>query len=666
MCAWLIVICLAGDRPLTAGEKNEASAARLLDSVRVLAADEMEGRGIGTEGIDAAAEYIACQFEEIGLRTDLFEGTPFQVFEIGGQPELGPADENRLALRGPAQGDLPAQIRCELGKDFMTLAAGGSARAQGPLVFVGYGISAEEWKYDDYAGIDVRGKIVVMLRKEPQQGDPTSIFNGLRPSVHASFREKIKKARDHGVAAVLMINDDFDIQSRRMQQQKAWRQAMDKLTAVVEEFRQLTTLSPEAVRRSQVKLAELAHMVSTLLPTADLVEEELLDFHEAGRPEEEAAMPLFFCRRSVLQPIVQQTFGIDLATLERQMDAGPTPHSRELTGWTAECQSSLVQIAHRAKNVVGVCEGAGALADETIVIGAHYDHLGHGSKRKGEVYNGADDNASGTSGLLEIARRLIANDEPSHRRLVFVAFAGEELGLLGSAQYVKAPPFPLETTVAMINLDMIGRLRDGKLTIGGTASAAEFDGWIEELNQSYAFKISKMPNGLGPSDHASFYRQNVPVLFFFTGVHADYHQPTDDTEKINVDGMLRITEFVTEIVGRLDDAVERPTYRQTARPRRPTRTASDESVARPYLGCVPDASRVEAGVALLSVAANSPAERGGLQPADILVQFGEDTIGRAEDLSQSLQKHKPGDRVAIVVRRGVDRVTLSVTLGEPR
>ncbi len=660
--AGTVLWALVGHLSLTAEEKNEASAARLLDAVRVLAADDMEGRARAPRDWTRPPSTLPTSSMKSGCGRTCSRVRRSRYSTIPGLPELGPPAENRLLIRGPAQGETPTLVTCELGKEFMTLAAGGSASAQGPLVFVGYGISAGDWKYDDYAGIDVRGKIAVMLRKEPQQGDATSVFNGLRPSVHASFRQKINNAREHGAAAVIVVNDDFDIQNHRKLQQKAWRQAVDKLTAAVEEFKQLTSLSEEAVKQSQSQLADLAQTVVQLRQAVDSDAEALIDFRDAGRPEGEAAIPVFFCRRSVLEPVLQRTLGTDLATLERQIDQGPTAHSRELTGWTAECQTSVVQVNHRVKNVVGVLEGAGALADETIVIGAHYDHLGRGADSTGEVYNGADDNASGTSGVLEIARRLIGNQEPSRRRLVFVAFAGEELGLLGSAQYVKEPPFPLEKTVAMINLDMIGRLQDAKLTIGGTASAAEFDGLIEELNQTYAFKISKMPNGLGPSDHASFYRQKVPVLFFFTGVHDDYHRPTDDTEKINVDGLLTVTDFITDVVSQLDDAGQRPTYRETTRGRRSNRSAD-----RPYLGCVPDASRPEEeGVALLSVAPDSPAEQAGLQPADVLVRFGEDEIRRSDDLSQALQKHKPGDAVAVVVRRGKDEMTLTVTLGEPR
>ncbi len=646
---------------LRAAEKDEASATRLLDGVRALAADEMEGRGVGTRGLDLAAEYIASQFDEVGLRTDVIDGQPYQPFEIPGTPKPGPLEQNRLVLQGPSDGGEGTRIQCEPGRDFNVLAAGGSAQATAPLVFVGYGITAPDWQYDDYAGVDVKGKVVVMLRKEPQQGDALSRFNGLQPSAHASFRRKIENAKAHGAAAVLVVNDDYELQLRRKQRQKAWREAVDALTKVAEEFGQATDLSLDAAKQAQAKLAERARTVVSEKQAADAEVEELVEFSEAGNPVGEGALPVLFCRRSVMDPVIAKAMGADLTTLEARIEQGPTPQSQELTGWQAECQSSVELNPYHVRNVIGVLEGAGDLANETIVIGAHYDHLGRGPRGEGEIHNGADDNASGTSGIIEIARRLSTNQEASRRRIVFVAFAGEELGLLGSAQYAKSPPFPLENTVAMINLDMIGRLQDSKLTIGGTGSAAEFDAMIEELNQTYAFKIAKMATGLGPSDHASFYRQKVPVLFFYTGDHPDYHKPTDDVERINVDGMLAITDFVTDIVSRLDDAVTRPSYRETTRGRR-----NPQDAARPYLGCVPDASRQEAGVGVLSVAADSPAAQAGLREGDVLVKLGETEVRTLEDLNRALRQHKPGDSVTLGVQRGAEQLSVTAVLGEPR
>ncbi len=646
-----------------AAEERESSAIRLLDAVRVLAADEMEGRGPGTRGIDLAAQYIADQFAGIGLRTDLFDGTAFQPFDLPAPPELGAPGENRLILSGPSQGEgsEPTRVVCALGRDFNTLAAGSSGSAHAPLVFVGYGITAPDWNYDDYAEIDIQGKVVVMLRKEPQQGDATSIFDGLQPSEHAAFQRKIQNAQAHGAAAVIIVNDAYSLSRRSARQRKDWEQAVTALTSAVADFQQLATWTDDTIRQTQTRLAELAQTVTQRRQAADSDTDELVEFRDAGLPSNGVTIPVFFCRRSVLDPIVSRALGTDLASLEQQIDQGPTPRSRALEGWTAECQSSIRSVRYHLKNVVGVLDGQGPLADETIVIGAHYDHLGRGPSGDGDIYNGADDNASGVSGMLEIAHRLVTHQEPSRRRIVFVAFAGEELGLRGSAHYVQNPPFPLDQTVAMFCLDMIGRLRDNRLTIGGTGSAVEFDALIDEFNQTYQFQIARVPNGQGPSDHASFYRQKVPVLFFFTNDHEDYHRPTDDVEKINVDGMLSVTHLVTDIVSRLDDAPQRPTYQETVRPSRGVRGAP-----RAYLGCVPDASRAGEGVVFASVVPESPAAQAGLQAADILVKLGEIDIRSYADLNRALRSHRPGDEVAVQVRRGGDTVTRTVTLGEPR
>src|SRR5581483_9038272 len=206
------------------------------------------------------------------------------------------------------------------------------------------------------------------------------------------------------------------------------------------------------------------------------------------------------------------------------------------------------------KNVVGVLDGAGPLANETVVIGAHYDHLGYGGRGTGSlstgpkaIHHGADDNGSGTTVLMELARRFGAEKGRQGRRLVFVAFSGEEMGLLGSRFYVDNPPIPLATTVAMVNMDMVGRLADdpatgrGKLEVGGTGTAKEFDGLIDALNAKYGFAVKKNKSGVGPSDHTSFYQKGVPVFFLFTGLHRQYHKPTDTVDLINFPGMKRIT-----------------------------------------------------------------------------------------------------------------------------
>ena len=237
--------------------------------------------------------------------------------------------------------------------------------------------------------------------------------------------------------------------------------------------------------------------------------------------------------------------------LEQQIDANLKPCSAELAGWTLSARIEIERKTITTRNVVGVLDGAGPLADETVVVGAHYDHLGHGGLRSGslaflssDIHNGADDNASGTSMVLELARRLARRPDPLPRRVVFVAFSGEERGLLGSKHYVEHPPFPLAGTVLMTNFDMVGRLNDkNELTLYGTGTTPGLDSLVEALGKSADFTVKKIAEGHGPSDQESFYLKNIPVLFAFTGGHRDYHRPSDDTDRINFAGMARIADF---------------------------------------------------------------------------------------------------------------------------
>ena len=651
--------------PAAAREESESSS-RLITMVKALASDEMEGRGVGTRGLDAAAEYIAQQFRSSGLKTDIIDGQPFQSFTVGGTPQLGPAPENRLTIQGPDLNDAKQKAVFQVGESFSPLAIGGSGQAAAGVVFVGYGITAADWHYDDYAQVDVAGKIVIMLRKEPQQGDRDSVFSGTRSSPHATFQSKIQNAIRHGAVAVIMVNDDYTMQRRGERLEQDWRGAVDELAEAAGQFGSQEELGDDQIKQVQANLAALASAVTAARTAADAELDELPDVMGAGVSSGADTIPVFFCRRGAIDPIVTQALGSDLATLERRIDDGLVPQSRLLEGWTAECQASIVKRDYEVKNVIGVLEGSGPLADETIVIGAHYDHVGRGglgslARGSQEVHNGADDNASGTAGVIELAQRMAAMPAHARRRLVFIAFAGEERGLLGSAHYVKTPVFPLEKTVAMINLDMIGRLRDDKLEIGGTGTASEFAPLIDTLNESYRFVITKQPRGSGPSDHASFYRHNIPVLFFFTGLHEDYHRPSDDYDKINVEGMLRVTDFVAAVLDQLDDAPARPAFQRTSgMPRFSSRAAG------PHLGVLPDLSRQDEGFVVMSVVPGGPAEQAGVQAGDVVTQLGDDKIADRDAIAQAILRHKAGDEVTVIVQRDGQEKILKVTLQESR
>ena len=370
--------------------------------------------------------------------------------------------------------------------------------------------------------------------------------------------------------------------------------------------------------------------------------------------------------RSALEEMIRAVYGKCLAQIETEIDKGPTPQSRELTGWRAVGQTSVDREEAEVKNVIGVLEGAGPHADETIVIGAHYDHLGmggNGSAAPGvhEIHNGADDNGSGTTVLIEVARQLAARGQKLPRRVVFIAFTGEERGLIGSARYVRNPLFPIDSTVAMLNLDMVGRLENEKLIVHGTGTAAEFDALADRLGKDYGFQITKKPSGFGPSDHSSFYAAKVPVLFFFTGSHKDYHRPSDDYDKLNVPGMRRVAAMVVDAAVALAEAEQRPKYVEVA-------GTSDLGGGgdRPYFGSIPDFSQDQPGYALTGVTKGGPAERGGLKSGDIIIQFGDSKVGNLEDFDSALRKYKAGDKVPVIAKRGAEQVKLEVTLDPPK
>jgi hypothetical protein len=279
-----------------------------------------------------------------------------------------------------------------------------------------------------------------------------------------------------------------------------------------------------------------------------------------------------------------------------------------------------------------------------------------------QVHNGADDNASGTTGVLELARRLARRDKPLGRRVLFAAFTGEERGLIGSDYYVKHPAIALEQTAAMINLDMIGRLRDDKLIVEGVGTANVFPALIQSLNADRRFNISPLRGGIGPSDHTSFCQNKVPVLFFWTNYHEDYHKPTDDWEKISIEGLDRVIGLVEEVAVSLANAESRPEFVDVP-VKAPHAGAAVGGGDRAYLGSIPafDADEVD-GAMLSGVQPSGPAEQAGIRGGDVIVRVGEVEVHNLQDLTVALTRYKAGQRVRITVRRGTVQITYPVTL----
>ncbi len=350
-------------------------------------------------------------------------------------------------------------------------------------------------------------------------------------------------------------------------------------------------------------------------------------------------------------------------------------------GSDIELMAELQPLTLEARNVVARLPGSEeGRRDEVVVVGAHYDHLGlggEGSLAPGSaaIHNGADDNASGTAALLEVAARLARSPMRPARSVVFVAFSGEEMGLLGSQAYVESDGFSAPATVAMVNMDMVGRLQNNRLAIFGVGTAEEWPPLLAGVNASLdpPFELALNPDGFGPSDHSSFYGKDVPVLHFFTNTHVDYHRPSDDWERVEAEGLERVTQLVTQVTAALaggpSQVVALTPVADVGAPAAPPPSAQDApsepatSGYGPYLGTIPDMSMAEGGVRLTGVREASPAAVAGLRAGDVIVEFAGREIADLYEYTYALRAHAPGDQVVIIVLREGERVTLSAVLG---
>ncbi len=610
------------DAPQAAGVAVAPAETRMKSDVAFLAADEQEGRAPGTKGIEASADYIAGVFKKAGLtRAPGAEGY-FQPFMIPGPTTLG--KDPLLVFNGPDG----ATIKPEFQSDFSPLAIGkGGLLEKTPIVFAGYGITAKKGAgaarldYDDYAGLDVTGKAVLILRREPQQNDAASPFNGKENSTYATFQHKASNAFQHGAAAIILVNN-------------------------------------------------LAGLVGE--------QDRPIGFTQAG-PSPLSRVPFLMMTREQADRLMSAAGEPSLSDLEKKIDEDLKPRSRVIPGWHVTAKIGIDSQTIETKNVVGVIEGAGPHARETVIIGGHYDHLGRGGMLSGslaffskDIHNGADDNASGTSMVLELARRLGSRPDPPARRIVFMAFSGEERGLLGSQYYVDHPLFPLEQTVMMINCDMVGRLSgNSELTMVGTGTATGIAAIVESLGQSAGLKIKKVAgvtDAFGGSDHESFYRKDIPVLFAFTGLHGDYHRPSDDTNLINFSGMARIADYLELIALDVIRRPRRPEYVRVVAASNPHGgPGQGPGRASVSLGVFPDYTyEAGDGLRITGVRNGGPADQAGLKDGDRIVRCGDNKVGTIQDYMETMTHFKPGEKLSVVVVRDGKEVTLNVTLAASR
>jgi aminopeptidase YwaD len=343
------------------------------------------------------------------------------------------------------------------------------------------------------------------------------------------------------------------------------------------------------------------------------------------------------------------------------------------TGYLQQFIANGAELAHAGKpegvptqNVVAMVPGSDpALRGQYVVLGAHFDHLGRSidgaldPEAGHAIRNGADDNASGTAAILELARRLVAH--PTKRSILVVHFSGEELGLLGSQWFVEHSPVPVDSMDAMLNFDMVGRLRKDRLIVYGLGTATEIPALVDSANVAPRLDLVKQDDGFGPSDHSSFYAKGIPVLHFFTDLHEDYHRATDDIEKINAPGEVRVVDLAERIVREIADRPARLTPVRTA----PKQVMSSQREgSNVYLGTIPDmAASGTPGLKLTGVRAGSPADKGGLKAGDVIVLFGGREVRDLYTYSDALYAHHPGEEVEVVYVRGGTQHSTTVTLG---
>jgi hypothetical protein len=590
------------------GQSAPASPERVDHDIKYLASDELEGREPGSKGIEVAAQYIIDEFKESGVASGVPDGSYRQPFEINMGTNVD-KEATRLVFTEAEAEESTLELAIET--DFQPMMVGGAGEVtDAELVFVGYGIEDQENNYLEYRDLDVEGKVVVFIRLEPQQADAESVFDGAENSPNAAISRKLELAVQKGAAGAILVND--------------------------------------GVR------------------AADDASDELAQPSQFGRQGE--LIPFFHVKRSVFEkllarsPIVKAD-GTELTTLaaiEKEIDTDLSPLSQPLKAWRVTANAGYTARNVTTSNIVGVVEGEGPHADETIIIGGHYDHLGYGgygsnAPGRTEIHNGADDNATGTAGVVELARRFASAGKKPGRRLVFIAFSGEERGLLGSAHYVENPIYPLENTIAMVNYDMIGRLRESKLTIFGTGTAAVFDSLVEKANDpGKPLELDKQPSPFAGSDHMPFVRAQIPVLFLHTGLTEIYHTPEDDYETLNVDGAVQVIDYTERLIRELADAEEKPVYVDMARePRR----------SRAWLGARLDYEKDERGATVEEVPAEAPAATAGLQVGDVILSIDGNEIKAASDLTSLLADKEPGDKIEVKYVRGEEELNATVELG---
>jgi hypothetical protein len=541
---------------------DAADAKRLIEAhVAYLCSEALEGRGLGSQGLESAAGYIAERFREYGLKTS------FQEFDGAMVIQLGP--KNRMRLVGPEKTD---RIELVLGEDYIPLTIGGSGKVSLPLAFAGYGISSPEKGYDDYQGLELAGRAAVL-------------FDARAPEKIHNWKAKELVAAQRGAKAVVFTYTESAVQRSRARMLDERERTVARLAEENKRFRAIVEPSAADVNKH---LSEMDSLLSLLTQAQGILydmHEMRLSFANDRAQPEAAGIPIIRIRRSVIDRVLASAAKTDVAALEKKIAEELKPQSMALAGWTLEGEVDVQRTPIKAKNVIAVAEGADALAEQTIVLGAHYDGVGYrdidffaaldvecpiiAPKTRYNarmaipkaLHPAANDNASGTAVLLEVARRLAKAEQSPRRRVVFIAFSAEEIGYIGSKAYVRQPLFPLEKTVAMINMDLVGRLQGGRMNVFGAAPAGIYGQLLDQLGPGHQFKFNKLAANRTSLDQAAFERQGVPTLYFATGPDPEMHLTGDRPDRLNYDGMRQVSEMLAEYISALATTPKRPEAR---------------------------------------------------------------------------------------------------------
>lgn len=586
----LLLVAFAAFSP--SDKSPKITKGEITSHIKYLASDELAGRFPGTDGDRLTTDYIISEFEDYDV-APAGENGYLQPFDYISEIKLG--TDNSLSI---GNGELISGA----GENFTPVYLSSNGAAQGNIVFVGYGINAPELNYNDYAGVDLKGKIALMLMFSPGYNNPHD-----NPfSKYERLRIKCAAAKEQGAAGIIVIK------------------------------------GPESG------------------------DDELIRLRMAG-PGENVEIPVVNVKRNFTDYIFTSAKGKSLSEIQKSIDSLRTPQSFEFGGGMAQLKTDLVKIKALTNNVIGMIEGNDkVLKNEYIVIGAHMDHLGDGLKYGSlhdspvaEIHNGADDNASGVAGVLELAQYFSANKKNLKRSIIFMTFSGEEAGLIGSSFFTRSDLMKKYNIVSMINLDMIGRLTDNKLTIGGTGTSSIWQGLLDSLNKSFNFSAAYNKDGYGPSDHASFYGKDIPVLFFFTGLHKDYHRPSDDWQLINADGQVKVLDMIAGIVNYVNSLSTKPDFIKVTEEKKETTMGF-----RVTLGVIPDYSSTKEGLEITGVKAGGVAEKSGLAGGDIITKLGQYDIKNIYDYTDALTKFKPGEETEVTYIRGTEKTTVRITFNK--